>query len=376
MVVFYGRFSSFRRITLRSVPSGRCCFLGSLYALLSYVLHIIAKMSKYVHGLYWTKYTQNDTIKKEQVTNCPVQKFLLYCTLQKGVCDRMYINSAYLNRSLVDFKDKSRPLIVGSCGTYHLYTRPRLPTHRPRGRLDFQLLYIASGKAHFYFDNSETDTVVTAGQMVIYRPKEPQRYVYYGNEQTEVYWVHFTGSNVKNILRTYGIMDHMRVIPSGASLDYVRIFKQMIHELQRCQIHYPELLTLLLQQLFILLHRQLTQEHHRKDTYLNTEMELALQYFNDHYNTDISIEEYASSRGMSVSWFIRNFKQYTHSTPMQYLLERRMTNAQMLLETTNYNITEIGTIVGYDNPLYFSRIFRKQKGMSPSEYRRKGAADI
>ena len=56
----------------------------------------------------------------------------------------MYANSAYLNHSLVDFKDKSRPLIVGSCGTYHLYTKPRLPTYRPRGRIDFQLLYIAS----------------------------------------------------------------------------------------------------------------------------------------------------------------------------------------------------------------------------------------
>ncbi len=107
----------------------------------------------------------------------------------------MYINSAYLNRSLVDFKDKSRPLIVGSCGTYHLYTRPKLPTHRPRGRRDFQILYIASGKAHFYFDKSDKDTVVTAGHIVIYRPKEPQRYVYYGTEQTEVYWVHFTGGS-------------------------------------------------------------------------------------------------------------------------------------------------------------------------------------
>ena len=69
----------------------------------------------------------------------------------------MYINAAYLNNSLIDFKDKSKPLVVGSCGTYRLYKHPRLPTHRPRGRLDFQILYIASGKVHFYFDNSETD---------------------------------------------------------------------------------------------------------------------------------------------------------------------------------------------------------------------------
>lgn len=284
----------------------------------------------------------------------------------------MYINSAYLNNSLVDFKDKSKPLVVGSCGTYHLYTRPKLPTYRPRGRVDFQLLYIASGIAHFYFDHDEKDTVVPAGNMVLYRPREPQRYVYYGNEQTEVYWVHFTGGSVKKILAGYGITNEMRVLPTGTSLDYDRIFKQMIHELQRCQTHYPEILTLLLRQLFILIHRQLTREHTRKDAYLEEEMSLAMQFFNDNYNTEVNIEEYASARGMSVSWFIRSFKQYTHTTPMQYLVSRRITNAQILLETTNYNITEIAQIVGYDNPLYFSRIFRKQKGMSPSDYRNLG----
>ena len=53
----------------------------------------------------------------------------------------MYTDSAYWHNSLRDFKDKKNPLFVGSCGTYHLFTRPKLPTHRPRGRLDYQLLY-------------------------------------------------------------------------------------------------------------------------------------------------------------------------------------------------------------------------------------------
>ncbi len=282
----------------------------------------------------------------------------------------MYTNSAYLNNSLIDFKDKSKPLIVGSCGTYHLYTRPKLPTHRPRGRLDFQILYIASGKAYFYFDNNPEPSIVTAGHMVIYRPKEPQRYIYYGVDQTEVYWVHFTGGNVTNLLRSYGINNHMRIIYTGTSFEYTRIFKQMIQELQRCQTDYRELLTLLLHQLFISIHRQLNKEQKRKNEYLDKEMELAIQYFNDNYNTEINVEEYAVSRGMSVSWFIRNFKQYTDTTPMQYIVSLRITNAQILLETTDDTITEIGTIIGYDNPLYFSRIFHKQKGISPSEYRK------
>lgn len=265
--------------------------------------------------------------------------------------------------------DKSKPLIVGSCGTYHLFTHPRLPTYRPKGRLDFQILYIASGKAHFYFNDNGIDTIVNAGNMVIYRPKEPQRYEYFGIDQTEVYWVHFTGNDIKNMLRSYGITDNMHVINTRTSLEYTRIFKQMILELQRHQSDYPEMLTLLLRQLLILIHRQLTTENKIKNVYLDTEMEKAIQYFNDNYNTEINVEMYAASRGMSVSWFIRCFKQYTNTTPMKYIVSLRITNAQILLETTNYNVTEIGNIVGYENPLYFSRIFKKQKGVSPSEYR-------
>ena len=56
---------------------------------------------------------------------------------------------------------------------------------------------------------------------------------------------------------------------------------------------------------------------------------------------------------------------------MQYILSKRLYNAKILLQNTDYNVTEIAEIIGYDNPLYFSRIFKKAKGISPSEYRKK-----
>ena len=113
----------------------------------------------------------------------------------------MYLNTGYLNHSHMDFKDKSHPLIVGSCGTYRLSRHPKLPTYRPRGRLDYQIIYITAGCGHFHFDNVNNETIVPAGNIVLYRPKELQKYEYYGEDKTEVYWIHFTGSNVKNILR-------------------------------------------------------------------------------------------------------------------------------------------------------------------------------
>ncbi len=282
----------------------------------------------------------------------------------------MYLNSAYLNNSAIDFKDKSKPLIVGSCGTYRLLSKPKLPTYRPRGRIDYQLLYINAGKAHFHFDSIDNETIVNAGNMILYRPKELQKYEYYGTDKTEVYWVHFTGGDVKNVLRKYGIKDNMRTFFVGTSLEYERIFKRMISELQRCQEDYEEILTLLMRHLLISIHRDLLKDRKTSDVYLDNEMDIATQYFNDNYNTDINIEEYAQSRGMSTCWFIRNFKKFTGTTPMQYIMSIRISNAQSLLETTQYSISEISRIVGYANPLYFSRLFHKQKGFAPSKYRK------
>ena len=280
----------------------------------------------------------------------------------------MFVNSGYLHDSRAPIKDKSRPLIVTSCGTYRLKTVKRLPTWRPKGRLDYQLLYIVSGKGHFYFKGE--DRVVYAGRMVLIQPRQEQRYDYYGEDKPEVYWVHFTGSDVKNILRRYQIPVDDPIFYSGASSTYSYLFKEMIHELQTCRTGYEELLTMYLKQIFLLVQRTRQEERPTVSTYIQEDMEYARRYFNEHYNEPISIQEYAESRNMSVCWFQRNFKQIVKHTPMQYLLTIRVNNAASLLETTNYGLAEIATIVGYEDPLYFSRLFRKIKGVSPRDYRK------
>ena len=280
----------------------------------------------------------------------------------------MYINSGYLNNSRLPFQDKSQPLVVGSCGVYRLRTKFNLPTWRPKGRIDYQLLYVASGKAYFRLNKKVHE--VTAGHMVLFLPRQEQHYEYFGKDRPEIYWVHFTGSNVKNILHSYQLPTDTNIFYCGSSATYAYLFKEMIQELQTCRVGYQELLTMYLRQIFLLIQRS-RQEHLTSiSSYLQEEINYACKYFNEHYNESINIEEYARSRGMSVSWFLRNFKQVTKQSPMQYILALRINNAINLLETTDYNLTEIASIIGYDNPLYFSRLFKKQKGISPSDYRK------
>ena len=175
--------------------------------------------------------------------------------------------------------------------------------------------------------------------MVIYRPRQRQRYVYYGDEHTEVFWVHFTGGEVKQTLRRYGINDDVNMFYGGDHAEYRILFRQMIQELKLCRDDYEE-------------------------------MDRAAAYFGEHYNEEIVVESYANAHNMSGSWFIRNFRQRIGTTPTQYIMSKRIANAQMLLESSDYNMTEIAKIVGYDNPLYFSRVFKKEKGMFPMEYRK------
>jgi AraC family transcriptional regulator of arabinose operon len=65
------------------------------------------------------------------------------------------VRVAYLNNSTSTVVDNTKPLIVTSCGNYRVKNRSEVVTHRPKGRKDYQLLYIASGKGHFFIHGEE-----------------------------------------------------------------------------------------------------------------------------------------------------------------------------------------------------------------------------
>ena len=225
--------------------------------------------------------------------------------------DFMYTNVAYLNNSVSVVKDTSKPLIVTSCGFYRVDSGPTIKTNRPKGRRDYQLLYILEGKAHFYFESGEI--VVNKGEMVLFRPREPQSYFYFPKDKCQAFWVHFTGSDVDKILDYYNLPNDKNIFYSGTSPDYQWLFEQMIRELQLCRANYKELLTMLLRHIFLLINRYLKENEKSGIDALN-DIERSIRYFNENYTKDINIDEYAKSLHVSTCWFNRRFKQVTKVT--------------------------------------------------------------
>lgn len=226
---------------------------------------------------------------------------------------------------------------------------------------------VSEGRAHFFMNGK--DNIVTAGHMVIIFPDEPQHYRYYLEDRTAVYWVHFTGSQVERILEHYHISREEHIIYSGTSPEYQWLFSQIIQELQLVRPGSDEMLTLLFSNILLLVFRSMEMKLKFTNT-MEKEVSHAIYHFRKHFNENINIEEYAAEQNLSVSWFIRCFRQITGQTPLKYLINLRISNAQMLLETTDYSVAQISESVGYDNPLYFSRLFHKQTGISPTDYRK------
>ena len=95
----------------------------------------------------------------------------------------------------------------------------------------------------------------------------------------------------------------------------------------------------------------------------------ALQYMEDHLSEPQTLEEIAGAAAYSPGYFSPLFRKEFGLPPIQYLLKRRLEQAQFLLASGNLPIGEISRKVGFTDPLYFSRQFKKMTGMSPREYR-------
>lgn len=95
----------------------------------------------------------------------------------------------------------------------------------------------------------------------------------------------------------------------------------------------------------------------------------SIDYINDNYNQNITLEMAAEQVGLNPSYFSTLFKKETGINFSNYLLNLKIENARLLLKSSNLSLINIAVEVGFDNQSYFSNVFKRSTGMTPKQYR-------
>ena len=99
------------------------------------------------------------------------------------------------------------------------------------------------------------------------------------------------------------------------------------------------------------------------------------RYIDQNISGHITVEDLADLLHCSKFYFLREFKKLMGITPYQYLLDKRLDQAKLLLNTTLGNIAAVGLELGFNDQAHFTRVFKKRFGITPGQFQRQGAAN-
>lgn len=124
---------------------------------------------------------------------------------------------------------------------------------------------------------------------------------------------------------------------------------------------------------YILQHKLYTQApvESLQKMYRISQLKAVLKYIEQNYGSNITLNSLADIAGMNPNYFCRVFQNITQKTPMDYVIYYRVEQATVMLANTSLSITDIAMACGFFDHSYFSKIFKRIKGVTPRAYRKK-----
>lgn len=255
-------------------------------------------------------------------------------------------------------------LELNHCGISN-YKLGDYTTIREQGRLDYQLIYIRKGKIHIHF--IDKTVTVGAGNVILYRPGEPQNYSYFKKDKYESVFIHFSGVFVERILEELNL-DKANIFPIYSIDEMNLLIEKLLPEHRLARKGHKILESSIILNILCIIAR-----HETDEAEINTnkqKIEKTLIKMESNITNNLSLKDYADELYLSVDRFSHLFTETVGVPPYKYILSLKMTRAKQLLRQTEHSISEIAKFIGYQDPLYFSRIFKKHCGVTPMQYRK------
>lgn len=259
-------------------------------------------------------------------------------------------------------------------GLYQFGRETCSPAHSfgPASRNHYLFHYVLSGTGLLMADDSQGRThkyQIHSGQGFMIFPRQINTYIADQNLPWEYVWIEFDGLRAKEIIEVAGLSPDTPVYHASSK----ELRELMKDEMLYMTEHSGESPFHLIGHLYLFIDylsrsaasMRLSASGKVRDFYIKE----ALNYIEQNFQNDISVEGIAEFCGLNRTYFGRIFRETVGRSPQEFLLNYRMAKAAELLKLTQLSIRDIGNAVGYPNQLHFSRAFKNVYGNSPREWR-------
>lgn len=233
----------------------------------------------------------------------------------------------------------------------------------PGVRDHYLIHFVSSGSGVFRVGDKEFH--IRGGQAFLAYPNETISYCADESTPWEYYWVGFNGSEAGLMLSQtdFSIGDPVWDFKDDSTLMHLISAVYDCRGSRNCDtVRMTGRVYLLLAYLI---------EQSSRATHVSNEVYAvkAAEYAQNNYAHGITVTDMAIHVGISRSWLYKDFCRHFHISPFSYLQGLRIDRGKALLINTKLSVKEIALSVGFDDPLYFSRAFKKETGISPVTYR-------
>ena len=240
----------------------------------------------------------------------------------------------------------------------------------PRTRSDFVIRFILSGKGHLRSHMSRFD--VEENHMFLLFPGKEHTCMADAVDPWQYCWISFRGDGAEPLMRSIGFSENCPVLALRNCAGIGEEIRSLLTFRQTAPQDYFRKASRL-NSIFALITDQTDDS---AAVSLSRNMgdlpyaSIAIRFIQTHYNKKLYISELASSIGISRNYLTQLVKEQIGLSPQEYLIHYRLEHAAHALRNSADSISLVAMECGYDDPLAFSKAFKKKYGVSPSVYRK------
>ena len=252
---------------------------------------------------------------------------------------------------------------------------PRAQWHfveRPEGTAQAVMIYCTDGEG--WARIGEASVRIRPGQVLVTPPDIGHAYGANDASPWTIYWVHLAGPKVAALARTFEIESGSPILSPGPDPAIPALFERIMAALGHGYtpdnlLSASMTLGQLVTHLVISRHRQTRHEDN-----LDARIGRVIEAMRNNLSKSLRLEDFTAGANLSPSHFSAVFKKRTGFSSLDFFNRLKMQRACFLLDTTDLSIKAIAAELGFEDPLYFSRSFRRVHECSPQQYRaiRKG----